>query len=133
MTIKLRKTILERAKERGDEWGVKVLAKIESCIDLVAEEAVYHSSCMAEFRLNKENRRPTAGRPINSKLAEAFQKLCNLLENSMDCEIYSMIELYGTMSEFHTNVYSIKTFREKLKERYQENVYFVKGQGRHRE
>ena len=37
------------------------------------------------------------------------------------------------MSEFHSNVYSIKTFREKLKERYQENVYFVKGQGRHRE
>ena len=54
MTIKLCKIVLERAKESGDEWGTKVLAKMESCIDLVAEEAVYHSSCMAEFRLNKK-------------------------------------------------------------------------------
>ena len=106
---------------------------MESCIDLVAEEAVYHSSCMAEFRMNKEDRRPTAGRPINSEMAEAFQELCNLLGNSMDCEMFSVIELYEKMSEFHTNVYSIKTFRDKLTERYQENVYFVKGQGRHRE
>ena len=100
MTIKLCKIVLERAKERGDEWGIKVLAKIESCIDLVAKESVYHSSCMAEFRLNKENRRPTACRPINSEMVEVFQKLCNLLENSMDCEIYSVIELDEKMSEF---------------------------------
>ena len=133
MTIKLRKIVLERAKERGDEWGIKILAKMESCIDLVAEEAVYHSSCMGELLLNKENRRPTASRPINSEMVEAFQKLCSLLENSMDCEIYSVIELYEKMPEFHTNVFSIKTFREKLKEQYQENIYFVKGQGPHRE
>jgi len=58
-------------------------------VDLVAQEAVHHASCMAEFRLNEETRRPTAGRPADKEMAEAFEKFCDHFENSMDCEIYS--------------------------------------------
>lgn len=102
---------------------------MECCTDLVAEEAVYPSSCMAEFRLNKENHRPAAGRPVNTEMVEAFEKLCDLLENSMDCEIYSVQELYEKMLEFNTNAYSLKSFCEKLKEQYKEHVYLQKVKG----
>jgi len=59
---------------------------MEGCVDLVAQAAVYHASCMAEFR---QTRRPTAGRPADKEMAEAFEKFCDHFENSMDCEIYS--------------------------------------------
>lgn len=66
-TLSLRNAVLERACEREDEWGKKILARMEGCADLVAVEAVYHANCMAEIRLNEEPRRPTAGRPADKK------------------------------------------------------------------
>ena len=45
MTLELKESILKRAKDKSDEWGVAVSCRLESCADLVAEEAIYHMAC----------------------------------------------------------------------------------------
>ena len=133
-TLPLHGIVIDCAKQRNDDWGKKVLARMENCIDLVAAEAVYHSKCMAEFRLNQSDVRKVRGRPSDSGMTEAFERICDWLENSMDCELYSIQELHQKMLEKNNgHGYSIKSFREKLKSRYQEHVYFVQGVGRNRE
>ena len=41
--------------QKKDEWGKKILARMESYMGLVAEEAIYHSIRTADFGLNKKN------------------------------------------------------------------------------
>ena len=53
MTLPIRENLIKRANERSDEQGERVLQKLLSCHDLVAEEAVYHNACMNKFRLDR--------------------------------------------------------------------------------
>ena len=43
MTLVLRAIVMECARKRTDDWGKKIYARLEGCIDLVAEEAVYRA------------------------------------------------------------------------------------------
>ena len=103
----------------------------QSCIDLVAaEEAVYHSACMAEFIFNVVDVRGATGRPSDTGMTESFDDICNWLETSSG--------LFTTIQEQHEKMqkenngigYTVKAFREKLKTRYKEHVYFVEEKGR---
>ena len=49
-TLPIRDGLIKRAEERNDEWGIQVLGKLLACNDLVAEEAMYHLSCINNFR-----------------------------------------------------------------------------------
>ena len=89
-TLPLHGTIVDCARKRNDSWGKTVLTRMESCIDLVAAEAVYHSKCMADFRLNETETRKVRGRPNDVGMAEAFEGICDWLEASTDCEFYSV-------------------------------------------
>ena len=51
MTLPLRLNMIGKAKERGYSWGNTVLARLESCVDVVAEEAIHHALCMTNFCL----------------------------------------------------------------------------------
>ena len=106
---------------------------MEGCVDLVAEEVVYYASCMAEFCLNEKNVHVSVGRPADKDMVEAFEQFCDYFESALDCEAYSITELYQKMSEFNKNCYSLRSFREKLKHRYKDYIYFVKGEGRQSE
>lgn len=55
-TIPLYKSLLDICKSRDDDWGGEVKGRLSTCNDLVAEEAIYHISCMRNFRLNVEKR-----------------------------------------------------------------------------
>ena len=44
-TIEFRENILKRATERNDEFGQTVSTRVQSCIDLIAVEAIYHREC----------------------------------------------------------------------------------------
>lgn len=132
-TIPIRSYVIDRAQQRNDEWGGKVLARMENCIDLVAAEAVYHSACMSEFRQIK-GEGVTRGRPTAEKKMEAFESVCAWFESSCDSEMYSVQELYAKMCEQSSDdIYSMKAFREKLKARYEDHVYFIPGTGCHSE
>ena len=80
------------AEKRKDAWDVEVLSRLQTCIDLVAAEAIYHKNCMIYFKRVKEGE--NSGRPISSSKAEAFGKLCEWLENECDRTMYSVQELY---------------------------------------
>ena len=51
--------LLYECESRADEWEREVLGRLSSCIDLVVEEAIYHTPCINKFRLNlqTENKR----------------------------------------------------------------------------
>ena len=61
-TLPFHNNIIECAKARNDDWGEAVLTRLGTSNDLVAEEVVYHSSCMAALKLNKVGR-SARGRP----------------------------------------------------------------------
>ena len=69
-----------RVKQYLPNWDIN---------DLVAEEAVYHSSCMAAFKLNKVGR-SDRGRPEDSIMTDVFQHICDWLENTAKNEVYSV-------------------------------------------
>ena len=72
-----------------------------------------------------------AGRPENKQMMESFEDICEWLENYGDCELYTVRELHKMMDEKNSgNVYSITAFRQKLKDRYQDHVYFFSDTGR---
>ena len=126
-TLPIHANFIQCAKESNDDWGQAVLAKLETCNYLVAAVVVYHSSCMTNFKLNKDENSGTKGRPRNVSMTKAFENVCDWLENSTECQIHAIQELHDNMVEDSGGVaYTLKSFREKLKDRYNEHVYFVK-------
>ena len=130
-TLPIRQNLIERAKERNDDWGNQVLEKLLVCNDLVAEEAVYHVSCMNKFRLHTP-RSEKKGRPVHMEMMDAYEKVCCWLENESDCDLYTLKELQEKMTTLSNNgeVYTIKTLKQKLLERYRDNIYFAQLPGR---
>ena len=128
-TIEAREYFISQSRLRNDEWGNTVLTRLLSCFDLVAEEAVYHSSCRLSYnkRANETGRK--GGRPISQLKNDAFEKLCEWFEFEGNLDVYSLPELYAKMGEDSTDIYSMKSFREKLKTRYNDHVYFVDASG----
>ena len=130
-TLPLRNNLITCCKSRIDDWGNTVKDRLECCIDLVAEEAVYHISCMNKFRLKtySENKR---GRPADLSMLEGFSKVCEWLENDADGDLYTLKEVHNKMSELNGDApcYTIKSLKYKLKEHYGENLYFAELPGR---
>lgn len=126
MTLPLRDNLIERALERNDQWGRDVLGRLESCNDLVAEEAIYHVNCMSKFRLTISQTEKKKGRPLDLEMQSNFDKVCEWLERAIDCELHSVKEIYAKMKEISGNndIYSEKNFRRKLKERYGDHITF---------
>lgn len=85
---------------------------------------------MAEFRLNKVSAGNKVGRPEDSGMMEAFENICEWLENCADCELQTVSDLHEKMTQANDGpVYTLKSFRQKLKSRYKDHVYFVEDAG----
>ena len=64
---------------------------------------------------------------------DAFEKACLWLENEADGELYTLRELHEKMSALSndaTNIYSIKSLKLKLQEKYKDYIYFSEMPGR---
>ena len=49
-TLEIRETVINHCHVRNDDdFSLKVLDRLQSCCDLVAEEAVYHNTCLSYF------------------------------------------------------------------------------------
>ena len=70
------------------------------------------------------------GRPVDESMQQWFQMLCIWLE--VDAELYTLQELYNKMAEMAGNdsVYSLKRLKQKLQEKYTEQLYFAEIDGR---
>ena len=82
-TIEYVKSLITRATERNDEWGTDVLVRVEAVNDLIAEEAKYHHDCALEFRRCKGKVNEV---PDKSHKEQAFDKLCEYLEQNDECQ-----------------------------------------------
>ena len=90
--------------------------------------------CKSFFFHENSSQKQGSGRPITVSKIEAFESLCDWFENKSDSEVYTIQELFERMkNSTELEVYSQKTFREKLKLRYNDHVYFVPRNGRHGE
>ena len=124
-------TLLKQCETRDDAWGREVFARLSTCNDLVAEEAVYHTSCMTKFRLiiNTGNKR---GRPADVSMMENFKKICIWLEEDADCDLFTLQEMHDKMVELSedTPCYTIKSLKRKLLDHYGDHIFFGELPGR---
>ena len=51
-SLPIKAPMIECARKRNDNWGNEVLGGLENCNNLVIVEAIYHSICLAKFKLN---------------------------------------------------------------------------------
>ena len=79
-TLQIRANALQKCNQRSDEFTRSVQARLQTCIDLVAEEAVYHRTCYQKF-LSDEGESNPVGRPFNVDSTNSFDKLCLWLDS----------------------------------------------------
>ena len=128
-TLELKKTILEHAERRNDEWGETVKGRLVYCNDLVAEEAIYHNACMPNSKYNNKTERKT-GRPDDDSRRNVFESICQWLEEEGDSELYTMKELITKFEDMGSTGYTPRYLKQLLKERYGEHIYFSELPGR---
>jgi hypothetical protein len=129
--------VMEMCFVRGyDSWAMEVKGRLESCIDLPAEEAVHHRACYARF-LNgrgKVTGEVPRGRPVKDIAQMAFDQLCEHLETMCSSEkLYTLDDLYSLMISWGYNkeaAYCSKTIKNKLQDRYGEHMFFAEVKGR---
>jgi len=107
-TLELCSTILEACGHRLDDWSLQVSGRLETCNDLVAEEAVYHRHCFTNFMTRCRNPKAQTAEAvsrdktdseqcIDERKIDDFHKLCTWQERSSD--LYSISELHEIMTE----------------------------------
>lgn len=109
--------------------GGRVKCRLHNVSDLVAPEARYHKYCYRDF-LKTTPRKDTVGRP-KSELGEAFDKLCEYIENSDECQ-FTIQELQSIMKGFSglQETYTDKHLRNLLKERFKDRLLLSNIAGR---
>ena len=123
-TIEYVKSLITRAKERKDEWGTDVLVRVEAVNDLIAEEAKYHHDCALEFRRRKDKLNEVPGK---SKKEQAFDKLCEYLEENDECQ-YALKEITELMDYYLDGEegYSVKNLKWKLEKYFGSDIVITK-------
>ena len=95
MALECHSRMLKLAEERNYTWGELVKGRLESCNDLVAEEAVQNACQNACQKVEGES--SEVGRPIDTEKSDAFVKLCSWLEEYGDCELHTINQVWELM------------------------------------
>ena len=143
-TLSLRDNVLKVCNENSDKLS-ELSHRVQSCFDLVAAKAVYHSNCLVKLfaspslqRNEARDERPAEekmsdeksgiskpGRPENPVTADAFRQTCEWLESN--CEPKSLQEVEQHMSTIigdENDMCSRKWMKKRLEEKYQDNILF---------
>lgn len=138
-TLEIRDNMIRVCELRTDEWGLLVRGRLNSCNDLVAEEARYHRVCMQNFCKIRPPPRSTnsiydeacasggdvaSGRRQDDYKMTYFNKVCEFLELNAD-RLYSISELHDVMQDIagvRVEVYSQKWFQHLLFDRYKDHL-----------
>ena len=73
-TLQIRASALQKFNQRNDEFTRSVQGRLQTCIDLVAEEAVCYRTCYQKF-LSNEGESKAVERPFNVDSNNAFNKV----------------------------------------------------------
>lgn len=122
---------------RMDEWSLEVTGRLQSCNDLMAEDAIYHVLCYKRFcaNLSKVTGKSSSGRRVDNDMEVAFERLCDILEELYDTELLTLQDLYKIMQDQAPsgntdNVYSIKHMKRRLQGKYGSHIFFAEVQGK---
>lgn len=73
--LDMKETLLIAAKERGDEWGLKIIQRLESVNDLVAADGRYHHLCHKNlYQVPAKTKKKRGYRPYTN-VDEAMEKI----------------------------------------------------------
>ena len=125
------KTLIEHCLKRDDNHSKEVPFRLSNCNDLVAEEGIYHVTCMTNFRLWMPSDKKR-GHPTDPNMLENFKNICAWLEKDTDSELYTLQELHLKMEQLSENApcYSLKSLKRKLVEYYGDHIFFTELPGR---
>lgn len=133
-TLEIRDVILKFCKKRNDKWGESVFQRICNELDLVASESRYHSNCYSKFMSDNPK---NIGRPINSELLMAFNRVCDEIEQddnncqfSLKCFLERMSCILAENQIENVILWSEKTLKLKLKEKYGSHVVITSIKGK---
>ena len=142
-TLELYDSILDVCAKRMDAWSLEVQGRLQSCNDFVAAEAVYHQQCSVDFRLGRnkseldlsclsDRDKGKSGKRKSCCMTESFLEMCEWLEDPMDSELWTLIELRERMVERfgEESVYSHRQLKDELKAKYGEHIFFAEVNGR---
>ena len=128
-----RDSVLERCRERDDVEAREIERRVLSCSDFIAAEARYHESCRNRFNLScqKTMMSPgTRGWPVNSAQQQHFETLCEWLETEGELHTLKEIHQQLTLIADSDEVYSEKSIKRKLQEKYGNEITFNELDGR---
>ena len=119
-------SIRTTAQKHNDHTGRKVLKRLSTCIDLVAEEGRYHDDCEKKFSRGEISKSTKRGRPLDEDIDEAMNYIFYKLEEGDDCQ-YSLDEL---REDYVGYMPSPQTIKRRLEEKFGENIVVVSMQNR---
>ena len=101
-SVNMRDDILKQIEQRQDKCGKDVCACLAGAYDLVAEEAVYHSTCRVKF-YDSESISSNKGRPVNTFIKCVFAQTCEWLEKYLLME-KRFLEQSGSRKSFKRSI-----------------------------
>ena len=135
-SLPFKNKILEVCSERDDNWGLEVQRKALDCHDHIAEEARYHEGCHRNFFLGRaktdSSQQSASGRPTDQNSYYFFNQVCEWLEKEGDLK--SVQEIHPKMVEMAASidkVYTKNWLKQKLKDKYQNRIFFAEINGKH--
>jgi hypothetical protein len=135
--IETLQSLMKITEYRKDSWSSEVIARITGISKLDNEAVSYHHICDVNFRTNKKkpscvcpigsqdfmvDKRRRIGRPEDLLKQEAFNNMCEHMENNKEMESYTMLQLCELMSTFGVEPYSCKFMKAKLMEKYGDSL-----------
>ena len=112
--------ILKYAKERNDELGNTVSARLLGVEDIVEQAARYHSACYKIF-FNACLSGCSVGRPVDSQQYQAVQFVIDyLLAHKEECQF----SLYNILSSYEHTVPEKRYLLRHLKKYFQSDILF---------
>ena len=140
-TMEMRSTIMDAALSRPhDPWSLEIQGRLGYASDLVAAEARYHFECHRNFTTGRLHtpHKVRRGRPIRDMAQQVFQDLCDELLTHGENELFTLRELHDKMTQMARDqygmraddVYGLHHLRNKLKETFQDSIYFASRSGR---
>lgn len=121
------------AQNRGDEWGLEVLGRLQGMNDLVAEEASYHTSCRSNFSDIRQHSGKGPGRPSDTDKLNIYKKFLSWFQESeIEDSVHTIDSLHAIMvNQFSEGkeVFGRKHFKSLLLADYGDTIY-VTGEAR---
>lgn len=126
-TVEIAESILAKCEERNDELGEAVKYRV-MYVNLIAEEAQYHTDCYANFRHIKKYDKD--GRPSVEKYDAVLQLLFNHIENNDECQ-YTFPELKDLINKLSDEKHVVSDYilKNRLKKHFEDTVIITEAMG----